>query len=269
MRLKLTLRTIDRNPVIPINYQYPVASAIYKIIKDAEPEFSKLLHEKGYPSEHNRRFKFFTFSKLFFRNPAKVKNNTLVLNSNESIYFLISSFNEEDFIKNFIIGLFESQEFSIGLKNVCHTNFKVVYVEALPEPRLQETLKCKAISPICVSLKDDQLQPTYLRAMDPRIPEAIKNNLIWKYRTLFDKKEFQCNFNFKIDEEYVNRSGGESKVSKLITIKENQPDETKVRGFIAPFTISGDNALLEIAYRCGIGEKNSMGFGMFEVENSN
>lgn len=268
MRLKLILKTTDRNPVIPINYQYPVASAIYKILNNAEPEFTKLLHNKGYSSEHNRRFKFFTFSKLFFPVPAKVKNNTLLLSSNESIYFLISSFNEEDFIKNFVIGLFESQEFPIGLKNVCHTNFKVVYVETLPEPKLKGTLKCKCISPICVSLRDNQLQPTYLRALDPRVPEAIKNNLIWKYRTLFDNEEIQDEFNFKIDEDYVMKTGGENKVSKLITIKENQPDETKVRGFVTPFTISGSIPLLQIAYRCGIGEKNSMGFGMFEVENS-
>ncbi|RCK71819.1 MAG: CRISPR repeat RNA endoribonuclease Cas6 [Ignavibacteriae bacterium] len=270
MRLKITLKTSNPEPVVPINYQYPVASAIYRILKNAEPEFSKLLHEKGYPTEHNRRFKFFTFSKMFFPNPARVKNNTLLLNGNESIYFLISSFNEEEFIKKFIIGLFESQEFPIGLKNVCHTNFKVAFVEALPEPVLQGTLKCIAISPVCVSVNDGSLQPTYLRALDSRIPDAIKKNLLWKYRTLFNKSkvDFDGEFNFQIDADYIQKAGGEERVSKLITIKENQPDETKVRGFIAPFTLSGPDILLKIAYNCGIGEKNSIGFGMFKVENT-
>lgn len=271
MRLKITLKSSSRKLIIPINYQYPLASAIYKILKNSEPKFAQFLHQKGYTTAHQRTFKFFTFSKLFFYQPPKVVSNTLILNHNEKPQLLISSYHDDEFIKNFIIGLFESQEFPIGLKNVCHTTFYVEFVEALPEPELKGILTCKSISPICVSIKSDNTAPNYLRALDPRVPDAIKNNLLWKYRTIFNREptmELIQNLKFNVDTTYVNKRGGDNKVSKLITIKENQEDETKIKSFVAPFQLSGSEEILQIAYRCGIGEKNSLGFGMFEIGKS-
>ena len=50
-----------------------------------------------------------------------------------------------------------------------------------------------------------------------------------------------------------------------MTIKEgHKTEETKIVGFEVPFTLQGSTKLMEIAYECGIGEKNSLGFGMIE-----
>jgi CRISPR-associated endoribonuclease Cas6 len=55
-------------------------------------------------------------------------------------------------------------------------------------------------------------------------------------------------------------------ISKLITIKQGREDETKVRGFMCPLKIEGNPALIALAYESGLGEKNSLGFGMLELQ---
>jgi CRISPR-associated endoribonuclease Cas6 len=56
----------------------------------------------------------------------------------------------------------------------------------------------------------------------------------------------------------VVRHGG--RISKLIDYK-----GTKIRGYQAPFTVTGPPELLRIGYACGFGDRNSQGFGMVEV----
>jgi CRISPR-associated endoribonuclease Cas6 len=40
-----------------------------------------------------------------------------------------------------------------------------------------------------------------------------------------------------------------------------------IKGWIGNFILDGNKRLLKLAYDCGIGSKNSQGFGMFEVLN--
>ena len=66
MKFKLVLRQ-KRGNKIPFNYQYPLSSAIYKFIKQADQEYAEQLHQKGF----GKGFKLFTFSDLNFK---EVKN---------------------------------------------------------------------------------------------------------------------------------------------------------------------------------------------------
>ncbi|MDI6804460.1 MAG: CRISPR-associated endoribonuclease Cas6 [Bacteroidota bacterium] len=265
MRIKLTLKASEKNPALPINYQYPLSAAIYKILNKAEPQFAELLHSKGYPTTHNRRFKFFTFSKLFFRDRAAISDNKLILQNGEHPQLLVSSPLDESFIQNFVIGIFESQELPIGLREICHTTFRIEQVETLPEPKITNDIRCKALGPISISVAGAYKHPDYLKALDGRLSECIRENLLWKYKTLYEAEPSDKILKFETDMQYIKNRGGENKVSKLIKIKEGEPEETSVRGFIVPFKMTGSIELIKLAYQCGIGEKNSLGFGMFEV----
>lgn len=65
MELRLKFRRIAGN-LLPVNYQYPLSSWIYKVIGTADLNYSTFLHEKGFAFD-NRRFKMFTFSQLDVR----------------------------------------------------------------------------------------------------------------------------------------------------------------------------------------------------------
>jgi CRISPR-associated endoribonuclease Cas6 len=69
-------------------------------------------------------------------------------------------------------------------------------------------------------------------------------------------------FRFLPDREYLKKRQG--RVTKLITLYEGRPEETKNRAFECPFALEGPPELLRIAYESGLGNDNAMGFGMIE-----
>ncbi|MBP7184729.1 MAG: hypothetical protein KBA06_04415, partial [Saprospiraceae bacterium] len=62
MRVKLYLK-IEKGSEIHLQYAYALQGVIYKVIQQADPEFSEWLHMKGYNST-DRPFKLFTYSAL-------------------------------------------------------------------------------------------------------------------------------------------------------------------------------------------------------------
>ncbi|MFN3270150.1 MAG: flagellar basal body P-ring protein FlgI, partial [Candidatus Kapaibacteriota bacterium] len=71
----------------------------------------------------------------------------------------------------------------------------------------------------------------------------------------------------ELDREYIRSKGGAEGVSKMVTIAEGSERETRVKGFMCPIKITADVEMQKVAYECGIGKKNGLGFGMLEVVN--
>jgi CRISPR-associated endoribonuclease Cas6 len=56
-------------------------------------------------------------------------------------------------------------------------------------------------------------------------------------------------------------------MTKLIHIKKGKPNQTKIKAFVSPLQITAEPEMQQVAYDCGIGEKNSLGCGCLGVEN--
>ena len=48
MQFKITLRCLDANPVLPVNYQYELSAWIYRVIRNADAEYADFLHRHGH-----------------------------------------------------------------------------------------------------------------------------------------------------------------------------------------------------------------------------
>jgi CRISPR-associated endoribonuclease Cas6 len=180
----------------------------------------------------------------------------------------------EDFVQNFVVGLFQHQQVAIASKDAVG-RFQVEMVETLPAPNFVEraklsssvSVKFRCLSPIVVSTMEEyggKLSVHYVRPDDERLAEAIRQNLIQKFATVEGKRPDDDKLEFTLDKGYIDRRGGYDRITKLIAIKEGQEEETQVKCFVAPFELAGSAELIECAYECGVGEKNSMGFGMVE-----
>ncbi len=65
MKFKLLLRCTQPQNTIPLNYQYPLSAAIYKILNRADAAYAQFLHDTGYrKTDSLKSFKLFTFSDL-------------------------------------------------------------------------------------------------------------------------------------------------------------------------------------------------------------
>jgi CRISPR-associated endoribonuclease Cas6 len=281
MRIKLTLFPANGKVILPVSYNYFLTSLIYKIIKNSSEDYSRFLHDEGYRlGESKKGFKLFTYSMLT-SNKFKIGGEKIIF-LNSHVQWQISS-PLDNFIQHLVTGVFaEGQEIEIGHINNCSSRsnglnglsglnrFLIERVETLPRPEFKGMMKFTCLSPVTVSkvvglnslnslngLSDlnGSFKCHYLRPWEDGFTEAIKNNMIKKYKLVHGKDIEDSEFAIKIDTDYMNRKSG--KITKNIDFK-----GTNIIGFMSPFEVAGSPELIEIGYEAGFGEKGSMGFGM-------
>lgn len=256
MRFALIL-SVDKaayGNLIPLSYAYELSSWIYKVLAGSNAAYASWLHNNGFSQDH-KRFKYFTLSRLLFEDAKPIKGtDRLAIFSNQAKLFI--SFLPEKSTEEFIRGIFKDSNFTLGDRK-SKVKFRIENIELLPSPDFSKGFaQFQTLSPINVSMKNEQGKAVYISPenTDYNYGQLLLNNLKEKYRIYYRKelsKEIDCEF------EILSPTR-----SKLIKIKSGTPAETKVRGFEYSFYLKTVPELLKIMYECGIGEKNSVGFGM-------
>ena len=269
MRFKLDLK-LNKNifgNLIPISYQYELSAWIYNVIAKSNALYATWLHDNGF-CDFNKRFKMFTFSNIFPR--MKATGDRLIIRHDASYIFL--SFLPEKSTEEFIIGVFLENEFTLGDYN-SRVQFRVEGIEILPSPtftgistNMHESNRAllststghefRTLSPICISTKRENDSIEYVSPENEGYGRMLINNLKEKYLAFYGKP-------FEGDESFEFELLSHAK-SRLITIKANTPEMTKVKGFHFNFRLKADTTLMHLMYEAGLGEKNSIGFGMVE-----
>lgn len=264
MRLELTLRPTKDEYKIPINYQYPLSSVFYRIFSYGSPEFATWLHDNGYINHRGKPLKLFNFSKIFF-SQYKVEGNSILASGPIKVIF--SSPLGDSIVPAFINGILNTRSITIA-NNTYGAKFKIHNVIKIPEPYFIPDMKFIALNPIVVSIiresDDGKKAIHFFRPDDEDLIYQLKKNLLGKY-LLIHREKYEGLIHIKLDSEYINKVGGYKKITKLITIKEGTAEEIKVKGFVCPIEISANAKMQKIVYDCGLGERNSMGFGMVDV----
>lgn len=256
MRFKLTL-DIDKKTFgdrIPLNYQYAASALVYKILSNSGSDFSHWLHENGY-SDDKRRFKLFTFSRLYAQRYA-IEGVYMKILSNTVDWYI--SFLPERGTQEFVQGLFKKQLFELG-DRVARIRFRVGNVEMLLAPAFAETMTFETLSPACIVRQEQDGSEKYIAPDHPEAAEIVKLNLLNKYKA-FHGHDFRMNgFPFRLT--VLNKPK-----SSLVTIKQGTSQESKIRGYMCRFELTAPEELMKIMYDTGLGSKNSQGFGMSEVD---
>ncbi|MCL5792204.1 MAG: CRISPR-associated endoribonuclease Cas6 [Deltaproteobacteria bacterium] len=260
MRVKFTLIPNNSNKALQVNYNYFLTSLIYNIIEHSSKDYSHFLHDTGYRLGGSKNgFKLFTYSMLQGAD-ARVKGDIITFGKGQVSWYLSSPIN--DFLQHLITGAFaQGQEIEIGPKlntldkSIGSNRFLIERVETLNTPVFNKSMHFTCLSPITVSTVLKDLNCHYLRPWEEGFADAIKNNLIKKYKLVYGKDIADADFKVTIDTAYMNKKSG--KITKNINFK-----GTNIIGFMAPIEVAGNPELIEIGYEAGFGEKGSMGFGM-------
>ncbi|MCS3901886.1 CRISPR-associated endoribonuclease Cas6 [Methanococcus voltae] len=244
MRISINLKC-EKNTTIPFNYQYQLSTALYNCMYDNNKEFAENLHK-------SKDFKFFTHSWLFMPNSKVGKNGIICKDGNA--FFKVSSPNDE-LMTHLLQGLFK-----VGYMQINNTKLDVVGV--LNEKGYNSNIKkMKTISPVLLRTKKERngidnteglkIYDILPQENSEKFHENLKNNLKRKYSLFYDKDYENCDLDFDINI-------SEAK-SKRVKIKDSFQRCSNLK-----FEISGDEDLIKFAYECGLGELNSMGFGMID-----
>jgi CRISPR-associated endoribonuclease Cas6 len=264
MRITLTLSHRKPSVKLTVNNAHLLSSLIYNIVDSSSSEYAEKLHEQGYRLQ-NKAFKLFTFSPIYLANRRKwcMHENGTMSTGERMLHFTVSS-PKSEFIEHLVVGLLHEPFVRIGTER-----FRVETVRKLDPPVITGDMRFISMSPVVCSTKTNPDEyARFLFPGDEEFTRVLLENLCRKYEALYGSpfEDEGEEFLFEIDRDYVVRMNG--KVQKLITIKEGRPDETKVKGTLAPFRLQGPKELIEVGFECGFGEKNSQGFGMVKVDHT-
>ena len=231
MRLKIYLK-----------YNHILSSIVYNKILDLE--LANELHTSN-------SFKFFNFSQLNIPKRKITKDG--IISKNGEVAFYLSSPNDL-LIKSIVNGFLD--DLKIKFKQDYLT---VTKIEALKMPDFEEKSNFKTLSPINIRDLDENMKRIDLAPSD-KFFKGIEKNLIKKYCIFNDLESTDKQINAYSEMRNVKR--------KRITIPKG-PNTTYHRAYMMDMILEGDIDLIEFAYDVGLGEKNSMGFGMIEYQNIN
>ena len=236
MRLKINLKG-KNNFKLPFNYNHILSSIIYKKIIDLD--FANELHSSN-------SFKFFNFSQLYIQNRKLADEE--IISKDGKLNFYLSSPNDL-LIKNLVSGFVDDLEIKFQNEKLI-----VEKIEALRTPDFKEKSEFKTISPINIRDVNEENKRIDLAPSD-KFFKGIETNLIKKY-CVFNNLE-STDKKIKAYSEMANVK------RKRITIPKG-PNTTYHRAYMMDIILEGDVDLIEFAYDVGLGEKNSMGFGMIK-----
>lgn len=268
MQFQLKLQRIGSEKALPINYQYPLSAAIYKIIARADEVYAKFLHDAGY-GLGMKKFKFFTFSDL--QTPFHIQGDRLVMNSDEAklqICFFLPEAAE-----TFVRGLFTNGQVEIA-DNRSRVAFTIQQVESvsvsLPPPAADGRISVvlEPLGPLVSGRKNDRGHYDYLAPDDDDFVLQLCYNLAEKWASLKERTGLEKQ-DLLQQLEMVVMPNRKPVQQRLVTIKANTPEETKVKGFKNfRLQMHAPPELVDIALGAGLGAYCAMGFGAVGIAKS-
>jgi len=257
MRFELTLNRTTRQRMLPMDYQYYISAWIYKVLKQADPDFAQFLHEKGYGQSETKLYKLFCYSRLNFGRPKLWKEKKLFEISAHAIKLQIS-FDVNEAATNFIKGLFMQQAFYLGDK-FNGIDFKVTSVNVLPEPEFKETMHYRLQTPWVVSYKtSDDKHPQYLSPDDERFAKLAEKHILEKFNNTTRESTLLPGSIFTENTSHFKRAG--------YLLKPGTKEESRVIGNLFNFKLIAPVDVHKMIWNAGVSEKSSCGFGWVEMD---
>jgi len=243
----------QQQPKLPLNYQYELASWIYRTIAEGDRDYASWLHTNGF-SNGSKTFKLFCFSHLNVpkRNIAGDRLHVLSPEIDFKLSFLPERSTEE-----FIKGVFHNQLVTLG-DRISQARFRVSSISLEPKQEFTTWGVFKTLSPMVVSTAREDKSKAYLSPADSRFGALLIGNLKQKYKLYYGHDHVDS---IKPEFELLDQPK-----QKGITLKQSGEYPIKVIGYQFSFRLSADTALLQMGYAAGFGEDNSMGFGMCQLQ---
>jgi CRISPR-associated endoribonuclease Cas6 len=228
---------------IPWSYRSDLTRLIYRLIGRSDKSYASWLHDEGY-EKGGKVYRLFVYSDLQF---APIQVSSSGLKSKGCIVWQLAS-PDERFIKA-VIGGVKLQGNKLDLFG---STFDVLDTLQTELPKTKENPTFRTVSPVVVSIQEGKGgTPAYLNPEDQRFTQALERNLFSKWEA-YKKKPIEVkDFGIRTWEPK----------SKLVPTF-----DINVRAWNLKLQMWGSDQLIRFAYDSGLGERNSQGFGMIEIE---
>lgn len=257
MRFLLKIQRKDGTQ-LPINYQYPLSAAIYKILAKGDKDYAAFLHEKGY----GKGFKFFTFSDLKLKY-ERVEDR-LVLK--DDLVELTVAFHLPQASQSFIEGLFKSEEIVIADKK-SKVRFRVQSIIAMDNPlctyeeRAIIQVTTRPMSAIVAGVKNEAGNYEYLMPDHKDFTNSLLSSWQNKIKEAYEEAADPNPILNIVIVPYKNPFR-----TRLIHIKDGQENGTKIRGSLNyKLLLTAERRYIDLIMNAGLGLYSAQGMGCVEV----
>jgi len=259
MRIKVTFKNPKRKTVLPINTNY----YLVKLIKYLTYEYRRYLSSLLPAERAGKEFDVFTFSQLIIPE-RKIEEFMIGILSPEFHWYISSPYYQ-------FLGILAKELKTQKRVKIYNTYFEVESVRFVPVPEFSENeAQFTCLSPMTVLKKEGNNGHSYKRYVFPDqedFYQTLEKDLMAKFKIINKKEIEKIDFNIEFDKEYIKRKN--NRITKVITLESDSRIQEQVRCILAPFKIKAEPEVLQMIYDAGIGQMNSMGFGMVEIVKKN
>ncbi len=227
--------------MLPLHYNELVQGMLYKSLP---PALGSYLHNIGF-FHQKRKFKLFTFSKLF--SPRFKREGRAIIYQNPVTLYIASAM--EDITQNWSSAFLKNETIKLG-----QNDLQLESIEVLPKPAVKEEFMVRTLSPIVVKRTFEEDGKKVYRFYTPKereFAELLKSNIAKKYTILTGKEVRDFDFEIRLIDRF-----------RIAPIKYKN---FTIRGVEGRFFIKTDPEIFTKVYDAGLGVQNSQGFGMVEV----
>lgn len=240
MQLIITHET-EPELVLPINYHHILQSIIFKAIEKT-PEYEKNIHDYGY--ENGKRiYKLFQFSLL--KGKYKIEQKNIIFY--ETVRFEIRSIDVQMLLA--LKKYFERN-------GICYGKHMIDKVDVRLEDTTieKEDILIKMKTPLSVHSTDKLTHKTiFYSPYEKKFTELVKDNFKRKYKA------------------YTGKLPDSDIEIEIIKVSDKDKYVTNYKGFYISgwcgiYRLKGERKYLDFLYQTGLGDRNSQGFGMFDLK---
>ncbi len=248
MRLRISLAAEQATLRVPVQYNHLLQGMIYANLDRA---LSEWLHEKGH-AYGARRFKLFTFSRLFGKR--ETQNGRITFGS--PVHFYLASVDAQ------VLGSFAEHLLTKPAIRLGSAQCRVAEVGVEPEPRVDpaKPVLVKTLSPITaystLSTPDGKKKTYYYAPQEKEWSEALVANLGRKAKAL----EWAADVDEDLKGAWVRPYKVRMTDQKILDFK-----GTVIKGWTGLYEANLPEPYFRLAYDAGFGAKNAQGFGMVGV----
>jgi len=244
LRIKISFSALSKKGfMLPRHHNYLVQAFIYR---NLSRHIARFVHDRGYRYE-KRRFRLFTFSRIYGKF---IQQEDMIVYPAKCSLWIASPITE--ILESFAASLARKGKFKLG-SNFC----SVDSIEVPFSEKYGEEIIIRVLSPITVYstllTRDNKKKTYYYSPFEPDFSRLIKENLFKKY-ALLNHGETEEKLIFSIEPKKVSKRN-----LHIIFYK-----KTVIKAWSGIYILRGSASLIRIAFDCGLGAKNSQGFGMIE-----
>lgn len=243
MRIEMTMN-FEGDLKLPFQYNNIIQAIILKCLGDEN--YQKFIHGTGYFNE-KRNYKMFSFSRLEGQYERDYNDKKIIFK--DKIKLNICSA-EDKFMQYIVNNIICADNINIYGKGINIEEIKC------SNKKLGTDVTIITKSPVVTysTFEIDEKKKTYYYSpYEKDFSEKLKDNLIRKFKALYDKEPISNDLSIECKE--LNR------LKESVVVYKG----TVIKGWNGVFHMQGSDELINLAYNSGLGSKNSQGFGFIET----